>query len=334
MFKKKNNFEKINDYLSKRGYDLIMSLFLENYNNYYLYIRFDYVKSIQAYKITWIDMDFINYKNPENYINTQIMTRNMGLKLDRLLGNIDKENVYLEDKNILGDRVEIVFNNRFGYKEYSFSRFLPKELECLFDPIIIMFTYLPRGMEVILEEMLAKFSGGEEYYNHLKPIKFNLEKDNIDDIFRKDVIERGKKYYEEGHVTFLEKIDNKYLALVSGNKPYLVLIEQVNEDFTLIRCNCPCEYYCKHEYATLLAIKEKKFNNFYKVRFIGKEETLLEKVKNGSYSLCCGVDGDFLLIITYEHEIVKMPIILNGKKCFEVIEDDDEKSLSEYLKKF
>jgi hypothetical protein len=334
MFKKKTSFEKIDSYLSKKGYDLIMSLFLENYNNYYLYIRFDYVKTIQAYKITWIDMDFINYKHPENYINTQIMTRNMGIKLDRLLGSIDTENTYLEDDNILGDRVEIVFNNKFGYKEYTFSRFLPNELKSLFDPIIIVFTYLPRSMEVILEEMLAKYSGGEEYYNHLKPIKFNLKKDKIDDIFRKDVIERGKKYYEEGHVTFLEKIDNKYVALVSGDKPYLVIIEEIDEDFTLIRCTCPCEYYCKHEYATLLAIKEKKFNNFYKVRFIGKEETLLERIRNGAYSICCGVENDSLLIITNDNEIVKMPIILNGKKCFEVIEDDDDKSLSEYLKKF
>ena len=335
MFKKKNNFEKIDSYLSRNGHDLIASLYLENYNHYNIYIRFDYVKTIQAYKIVWIDMDFMNYKHIKDYINQQVMTRNMGLKLDRLLGNVNYENIYEENENILGDRLELVFNNRFGTKEYSFARFLPKKYKDLFDPIIIMFTYLPRAMEVILEEILAPYNDAEEYYNQLKPIRFNLQKDKIDKIFREDVITRGKKYYEENHILFLEKLDNKYLAVIKGNsKPYIVTIQEVNEDFTLIRCTCPCESYCKHEYATLLAIKEKKFNNFYKVRFNGKEETLLEKVKNGSYSLCCGVDGDFLLIITYEHEIVKMPIILNGKKCFEVIEDDDELTLSKYLEKF
>ena len=335
MFKKKNNFEKINDYLSKKDHDLIMSIYLEKFNNYSIYIRYDYVKSIQAYKITWVDMDFLNFKNIDEYINSQIMTRTMGLKLDRLLGNIKYENVYIEDKNILGDKVEIVFSNRFGDKEYVFQRFLPKELEALFDPIVITFTYLPRGMEVILEEMLAKFTeGGEEYYNHLKPIRFNIFKDNIDDIFRKDVITRGKQIYKDELVLFLEKIDNKYVSLVSGTHPYLVVIEEVNEEFTYLRCTCPCEYYCKHEYATLLAIKEKKFNNFYKVRFIGKEETLLEKIKNGAYSLCCGVDGEYLLIVTNDNDIIKMPIILNGKKSFEVIEDDDDCTLSKYLDTF
>ena len=99
-------------------------------------------------------------------------------------------------------------------------------------------------------------------------------------------------------------------------------------------CTCPCDYTCKHIYAVVKSIREKKFINFYKVKFIGKGESLLEKITNGAFSICCGVENDNLLIVTIDNEILKIPILFNGEKCFEIIEDDDELSLSKYLDKF
>ena len=195
MFKKKkNSFDIINNYLTKKGHDLIMSIYFENYNEYNIYIRFDYVKTVQAYKICWFDLNFIDYKHLDNYINIQTMTKNFGLKLDRVLGGINLQSDYLENLDILGDRVEILFQNKYGLNEYVFSRFLPKQWRQLADALVLTFAYLPRGMENILEELLGSLSDSEEYYNSLKPIKFNLFKTPLEEVFRKDVITRGEKY--------------------------------------------------------------------------------------------------------------------------------------------
>ena len=335
MFKKKkNSFDIINNYLTKKGHDLIMSIYFENYNEYNIYIRFDYVKTVQAYKICWFDLNFIDYKHLDNYINIQTMTKNFGLKLDRVLGGINLQSDYLENLDILGDRVEILFQNKYGLNEYVFSRFLPKQWRQLADALVLTFAYLPRGMENILEELLGSLSDSEEYYNSLKPIKFNLFKTPLEEVFRKDVITRGEKYYEEGNVSFLEKINSKYIALGSGKQSYIVTIEEIDDSFTKMLCTCPCDYTCKHIYAVVKSIREKKFINFYKVKFIGKGESLLEKITNGAFSICCGVENDNLLIVTIDNEILKIPILFNGEKCFEIIEDDDELSLSKYLDKF
>ena len=57
-------------------------------------------------------------------------------------------------------------------KEYVFDRFLPLEWEPFIDLFAIVFSYLPRGMEVFLHEIFAKFDGAEERFNCLKPFKF------------------------------------------------------------------------------------------------------------------------------------------------------------------
>ena len=333
MFQKKNIYDIINKRLTKKGHDLIMSIFLENYNNYNIYIRFDYDKTIQAYKICWYDMDFIDKKNIENYTNSQLMTKNLGLKMDRILGDISLKNTIIDDENIIGDRIEVLFKNKEGLKEYTFSRFLPKKYKQLAEPIVIAFSYLPRGMEGILQEILAPFNNMEEYYNSIKPFRFNIENGDENQIFRKDVIERGTKFYEEGNIAYLEHIQSRYISVVNMKKPYVVTIKQINPEFVSMSCSCASDHLCKQEYAVLKAIRNKQFNSFYKVQFSAKEETLLERVTNGSFSLCCGVEKDCLLIVTIENELLKVPILLNGKKCFKIIEDDEDLTLSKYFEK-
>ena len=84
---------------------------------------------------------------------------------------------------------------------------------------------------------------------------------------------------EEGCVKFLEKVDKDYyLSVVSENdKDYLCVIRLVDEKYIHMWCDCKCDYYCKHLYGVIKSIRENKLNAFYKVRYIGKEESLLEK---------------------------------------------------------
>ena len=84
-------------------------------------------------------------------------------------------------------------------------------------------------------------------------------------------------------------------------------------------------------YAVLLALRKKEYKNFYKVKYTGREETILEKVTIGSFYLSFGVDGDKILLITEDGKIYPADIMQKGKCVFEVIEDDDECSLSKIL---
>ncbi len=332
--KEKNIFEFINKHLMKKGHELVMSIFLSDYNNHDIYIRFDYLPKLSVYKIVWVDLKFIDIKNIDAYINQQIVTKYIAMNLVESLLSLKKESSYEISKDIKGDRVEVLFYNEGKVTEFVFDRFLPLDWAFLIDPLALVFSYLPRSMEVFLNEIFGYFDGTSEKYNSLKPVKFDLIDGDDDKMFKPQIILSGTKYYEDDRVEFLEKIDDHYLAIVEGSIPYLVNIRDDNDGYVFMWCSCKTNGYCKHIYATILAIRDKKFKPFYKVVYKGKDETLLEKVMASKFFLCFGIEGDQLLLITAESMIFKADIMVDGKKVFEVIEDDDDLSLSKALDKY
>lgn len=330
---KKSVFDKINDFLIKKGHELVMSIYLANYNGNNIYIRLDYVPKIAVYKVVWVDLNFLNVKNLEQYINIQMMTKYISKKVIDKLVEFDVPSSFNLNDDIIGDRVEVLTYLKEN-REYVFDRFLPLEWEGLIDPLALIFSYLPRGMEIFLNEIFGKFDGTEESFNCVKPIKFNILKSDSTKIFRPLSIEKGTDLFDRNKVSFLEKIDNRYLAIVEDKIPYFVAIEEADKDHVLMWCNCKANYFCKHIYAVLLAIREKKFNNFYKVKFLGKDETLLEKVTLRNFYFSFGIRNGKLYLLTPEGTILPIDPAQNGKLLFEVIEDDDECSLSKALKEF
>ena len=331
MFQKKSVFDKIEKHLKKKGHQLCMSVFLGNYNGNSIYVRFDYIPKHSVYKIVWFDLNYFDEKHIDEYINVQMVTKVLSMKLVRLMSKQESVSDYSFNERIIGDRVEILsyFNDKVC--EYVFDRFLPLEWKFLIDPLAIIFSYLPRSMEVFLNEIFGKFDGLESNYNYRKPIKFNLMKDDLEELFTMSAITVGNKYYESDAVSFLEKIDNKYYAIVDERRPYLVIITEFDDGSVLFKCSCKTDNFCKHLYAVILAIRNKKFKKFYKVKYIGREETMLEKVTLGNFYLCFGVDEEKLLIISGDEIVIPVDIMHNGKKAFEVIEDDDDLCLSKII---
>ena len=86
---KKSIFDRVNSCLMKKGHELIMSIYLCNYNGNEIYIRFDYVRKISAYKISWVDFNFFDNKKiitpeinaPKNAKN-EIGCKNLKIKLN------------------------------------------------------------------------------------------------------------------------------------------------------------------------------------------------------------------------------------------------------------
>lgn len=78
--------------------------------------------------------------------------------------------------------------------------------------------------------------------------------------FQHQIIKRGEDYYKAGNVIQVIKNKNTFIAKVEGTNYYEVKINIDNDSKTLsCNCTCPCEFLCKHEYAVLLAIKNKKY---------------------------------------------------------------------------
>ena len=302
---KKSIFDKINDYLIKKGHELVMSVYLNNYNP----------------------------KKLDDYINSQMVTKFIAVKLIDLLNKINIDSDYILNDKIIGDRVEIVMYLKETPREYVFDRFLPLKWEPFIDLLAIIFSYLPRGMEVFLHEIFAKFDGAEERFNCSKPVKFDLLLDDLNEIFRKMVVSRGEKVFEDNKVKFIEKQeDDYYIGLVDEeDKSFVPVIKKIDDEHVFMHCNCKCDYYCKHIYAMIKSIRQNKFNGFYKVRYVGKEESLLEKVTISNFYLCFGIKEGKLLLINDDGTIFPCDVIQKGKVAFEVLEDDDECSLSKQI---
>ena len=82
------------------------------------------------------------------------------------------------------------------------------------------------------------------------------------------ILQRGKKYFEDGLVTIRQKIDTTYFAVVHGTEDYHVHLA-LNDlgRVSSMSCNCPYAqggHYCKHEAALLYAIQEQSDQENFK----------------------------------------------------------------------
>lgn len=78
---------------------------------------------------------------------------------------------------------------------------------------------------------------------------------NFKEIFDEEILERGYDYYLEDRVIKIIKTNDGYEAKVEGNRRYNVLLEIKDHEIIGLSCDCPCEFYCKHEAALIYAIE-------------------------------------------------------------------------------
>lgn len=319
---------KIKKYLKKQ--ELFLEIYLLNYETYNIYIRIDYIKKLNIFKLSWFDLEVIKDNNIEKYMNVGYISRKIVDNIIKILEN--KENNYHEEQN----KNTVIFNAYIneGY-HYQFNRYIPKELSFLSEIFITIFNELPRKLDNFLYEVHAELMNTKTKYEYHDLFIFDLYNDNLNKLFSKNIIERGNKYYKEEKVKFLEKIEDKYYAVVEGTHRYLVVIkydEQSNE--TLVYCTCPCEFYCKHIYSVIKAIRNNSENKFYKVLYINKKENLLENVVNSKYLLCSGIEEDYLEIINKYGFLELVPLLDEKNRLnFKILEEDKEKTLSTEINK-
>lgn len=97
-------------------------------------------------------------------------------------------------------------------------------------------------------------------------------------LFNETIKKRGFDYYKANKVIYCRRIHNKYVSHVYGSydNNYKVIIEFVGNTLNL-SCTCPCNFNCKHEYATLLAIKNHEYQTVKLKKQINKYHEPLAK---------------------------------------------------------
>lgn len=88
----------------------------------------------------------------------------------------------------------------------------------------------------------------------------NLFNGELNTLFSPIIASRGKNYYEGNKVYQVGCFGDGYEAMVRGSDPYNDYKVEIkvddNSNITSMSCTCPYEANCKHEYATILYIRE------------------------------------------------------------------------------
>jgi len=104
------------------------------------------------------------------------------------------------------------------------------------------------------------------------------------------IAERGHDYYMENKVRYLCLDGSKGYAIVEGSEPYEVEFEYRNGEISGLICSCFCSYNCKHEFATMLQLREtlEMIEKRYAAQY---EETSYFAVVNKGTLFSFAIDG-------------------------------------------
>ena len=318
---------------------LLLDIEMFNYEGCNIYIRLDYFKKERVHKVSWIDLNLLSNKNVKPYINSEYISSKYLENIAYSINNNNLSNINYTDLDVRDGLVKLNLYFNEGKKRsainISFHRYIPSELPFVFDVFANVFDNLPYKLEMFLKILAAKLNGEEERYDHEKSFKFNLLKDDLNFGFKKEELRKGRRCYAAQKVTFLEKINGKYYAVVKEKDNHAVIINYDKEhNETTLYCSCPCEFHCKHEYAVILAIRNKEFNEFYKVAYDIDTQNIMEKIAGFKYFLCAGINDGKLILLNNYGNIEYAPLLNeNGKTLWKIIEDDKKYTLKKEMEK-
>ena len=138
--------------------------------------------------------------------------------------------------------ISLVDTNVKGKFYFSPSHLISTDSSALpFEKISTWF-YPPLKEE---DEFVSSFDDTEFHLDTLSEFKVT-----------ESVAQKGWQYYNENKVVYIEISRKKGRAIVNGSKYYTVEFEYSDGLIKNLVCDCYCSFNCKHEFATMLQLKE------------------------------------------------------------------------------
>lgn len=310
--------------------ELFLKVYFENYNTFHIYIRVDYEKSSQVYKLRWFDLDRVKTSEIGKYESSEYLEEATveyikfvveGIKVpsEMKCGEDNNVSLYIDCKCQNKDKLDI-----------RFYRYLPDEMQELVKVFEVLFMSLPKKIYSFYEDV----SGRDALeYQYDQTFRFNLYADDLGLLYDIDSRKIAEKFWKEDKILFLEKVGNRFFSVIEENTLSCVVIKYDEKTHDMrVHCSCPMPDFCKHIYAVIKAIRANKFISFYKVVPMTKMKEISSQTGSFSNLLSIGVDGDRLGIISDDGEIIYSDVLdTKGKLLWKIIEDDTDNGLTEAI---
>ena len=323
----------IKKYLKRNKMNPIFDIYLENIDKVTMYITLSYQLKDNTYRVSWIDLTAMENKHVEYWFNSNLIFPDKAEKFKTIIASNAKCIEYNDEDNIDSKVImdSYITNYEPNVRTFEFKRYIPKCWSFLSDAIFILFDNMPRFCFSFYQIMMEKLVRPEVNYI----FNYDIKRDDVDQLFNTDVKKLGNKIYNSDFVFKLEKLNNTYYGIIKEDKEYLTEIVYNNDVKEMqMFCTCGCKSFCKHLYATVLAIKDNKEKIYYKIAYKDDSKTLLDRIRNFEYFLCLGISEDYFIVIQKE-SLVALPILdKEHKSNWQIIEDDKEKNLEKKLKQY
>ena len=325
----------IDKYFNKKRENCLLDLYIEDIDDLAFYFILNKVTKADTYRLYWINITAMSTDKVEDWVNSNLVYPSKVEEIKSiLLNNQQSKESNKEEKNKSFIELNFYFSDIIMKKNtYQFYRYIPPYLGYIADILFIVFESTPKYMFQIFQIMIERMVNPDINCVFV----YDLEKDDIDKLFDKDSINKGKKIYKNNDILFIEKYLDVNYATIKAEINELVSVIY-HEDTKEVQFTCTCEknHICEHIYATLLAIKNNDKKSFYKIAYIDENKDIINNLKDLNYLLCAGIyDDSFVVISNFGYQLV--PILTNNKLNFKILEDDDENNLeitlNEYLEK-
>ena len=295
-----DNIRKI---LKKKKEDIILDLYLKDYDssNYYFALVFN--NKIQKYKVLFVPIDFIkNTLSIENYFCYQfIFLHTVNFIIEAIKNNEAKyiEESFRDRVNPNMDTYYIEFNTYVDDKNYTFkfTQYINKEFYFFFDLFVTLFEHTPNVVSELCNQILYEFKESNEAVRYNCSYEFDL-RNNLKTLFSKTVINRRKYKFDD--IKYIEKIGYRYYMILNDE---IFIIDYDNFKLLLNVYSGEYDSLGDEIYIFVKAIQndiEKKFN---RIKVCKNIEDFEANDRDANYYLCFGInkdiDNDYLKIINF-----------------------------------
>ena len=320
---------KIDKILKKKKHLCLLDVTFNDQDSLQLYIRLDYVKTSNVYKVVWVNLTQMASKKTDDWINMNLIYPRDVDRIKELIATNGITEDYIDRDKI---NAKCVINSYMtdyecNRKTFEFKRYIPKCWEFLADVLYKIFEAMPRYLNVEFQVLIEDLI--KPQVNTL--FVYDEEKENLDDLFDEKTIATGLALHKVGAISFIEKQKDATYATVKCVDNYLVSIYDLKKTKEMqFSCSCGKNTFCEHMYAVLTAMRNNEEKKFFKIAKIDDDKSIIDNINHFEYFLCPGIfQGTFVVIIADTLQL--LPILVDNKLQYKIIEDDKDKNLEPAL---